>query len=113
MLMTKSEILHEIRTIRTLLAIDKEEELSEIFGNLDEISEAILDELSPTEWRGAGEFKSDVVEEQNTSDSTFDRRIDSLLDRNLIEKTGNGPGTEYRLTGLYDAGELVLKNKDD
>jgi len=111
--MTDSEVVRELRTIRTLLAIDKEDELSEIFGDLDEISEAILDELSSTKWRGAEEFKSDVVEAQDTSNSTFERRVDSLLDRNLIEDKGNSSGTEYRLTGLYDAGELVLRNKDD
>jgi hypothetical protein len=108
--MTESQVVRELRTIRTLLAIDKEDELSDIFGDLDEISKAILAEFSSTEWRGAGEFKSDIVEEQDSSDRTVERRVDSLLERNLIEKKGNGPGTEYRLTGLYDVGRLVLDN---
>jgi len=108
--MTESEMVRELRTIRTLLAIDKADELSKIFGDLDEISKAILDKLSSTEWRRVGEFKSDIVEEQDSSNSTFERRIDSLIDRNLVEKKGNGPSTEYRLTGLYDAGQLVLEN---
>jgi len=107
--MTESEMVRELRTIRTLLAIDKKDELSEIFGDSDEISETILDKLSSTEWRRAGELKSDVAEEHDSSNRTVNRRVDSLLDRNLIEKKGNSRATEYRLTGLYDAGRLVLE----
>lgn len=107
--MTEDELARELRTIRTLLAIDKEEKLHEIFDDLDKVEKAILNEFSSTEWRGTGEFKSELAEEQNTSVRTVDRRIDSLLDGNLVERKGNSSGTEYRLTGLYDAGRLVLE----
>jgi len=107
--MPESEIVRELRTIRTLLAIDKDDELSDIFGDLDEISEEILAELSSTEWRGAKEFKSDISEEHDTSKRTVERRVDSLLNRNLIENRGDGSATKYRLTGLHDAGQLVLE----
>jgi DNA-binding MarR family transcriptional regulator len=107
--MIEDKLAHELRTIQTLLVIDKKEELHEIFGDLDKVEKAILNKFSSTEWRGTGEFKSELAEEQNTSVRTVDRRIDSLLDRNLVEKKGNSSGTEYRLTGLYDAGQLVLE----
>lgn len=107
--MTDSEVVRELKTIRTLIALDKEEKLADIFSEIDDIQHDITNELSPTEWRKASEFKSDIADMHDTSNKTVERRLDSLIDHSLVERKGKGAGTKYRLTGLYDAAELVLE----
>ncbi|WP_081603269.1 MULTISPECIES: winged helix-turn-helix domain-containing protein [unclassified Haloferax] len=102
--MSDEEILAELRTIRTLLALDKDEELNEILSGLDEIEEEIVETVGD-EWDGLS--ASEVANEYDVGDRTVRRRIRSLEEANLIEKRGSGRGTEYRKTGLIRAAKLV------
>lgn len=105
--MSDEEILAELRTIRTLLALDKEEEMGEILNDLDEVEQEIIDRLDK-EWTTFS--TSEVAEECDVGTSTVGRRVSNLEEVNLIEKRGNGRGTEYRETGLLRAAKLVSSN---
>lgn len=105
--MSEEEILAELRTIRTLLALDKEEELNGILNGLDEVEEEIIERVSD-EWEGLS--SSEIADECDVGDRTVQRRIGSLEEANLIEKRGSGRGTEYRETGLLRAAELVTSD---
>lgn len=102
--MTDEEILTELRTIRTLLALNKEEELNGILNGLDEVEQAIIERVGD-EWDGLS--SSEIADECDVGDRTVQRRIGNLEEANLIEKHGSGRGTEYRETGLLRAAELV------
>lgn len=105
--MTAEEILAELRTIRTLLALDKEEELDEIMNNLDEVEQAIIKKLDNA-WGSLP--TSEIAEECNVANRTVQRRIKRLEKSHLIEKQGNVGGREYRETGLLRAAELVCSD---
>jgi len=102
--MSEEQILAELRTIRTLLALDKMEELNEIMNGLDEVEQEIIERVG-NEWDGLS--SSEIADECDVGDRTVQRRIGSLEETNLIEKRGNGRGTEYRETRLLRAAELV------
>jgi DNA-binding MarR family transcriptional regulator len=104
--MSDEEILVELRTIRTLLALDKEEEMHGILSELGEVEQAIIDRLDD-EWTTFS--TSEVAEKCDVGTSTVGRRVSNLEEANLIEKRGSGRGTEYRETGLLRAAELVSK----
>ena len=105
--MSDEETLAELRTIRTLLALDKEEELNRILNGLDEVEEEIVERIGD-EWGGLS--FSAVADECDVSDRTVQRRTRNLEEANLIEKRGSGRGTEYRETGLLRAAELVTSD---
>jgi len=105
--MTDEDILSELRTIRTLLAFDKQDELSEIIEALDEEQKVFLDELEAS-WTSVS--TKAVAEEADVSKRTVQRGVGELVEMNLIQKQGNGRGTKYRTTGLYKAAELVTDN---
>lgn len=102
--MTEEQILSELRTIRTLLALNKEEELNGILNDLDEVEQAIIERVSD-EWDDLS--SAEIADEYDVTDRTVQRRIGDLEEANLIEKRGSGRGTEYRETGLLRAAELV------
>lgn len=102
--MSEEEILAELRTIRTLLAFNKEEKLDSIMGSLDEVEQNITEEVDE-EWGSLS--TSEIADGCDVTDRTVQRRVGSLEESNLIEKRGNGAGTEYRETGLLKAAELV------
>lgn len=105
--MTDEEILAELRTIRTLLALDKEERLRELTPELSEIQKTILDELDYSEWRSLP--TSDIAESHNTSTTTVRNHRDELVENSMVFQNGTGSGTEYRKTGLLrSAVELGL-----
>lgn len=101
--MSDEEILAELRTIRTLLALDKKEELNGILNGLDEVEQAIIEKVGD-EWNGLS--TSEIADELDVGDRTVQRRIGDLEEANLIEKRGSGRGTEYRETGLLRAADL-------
>lgn len=102
--MSDEEILAELRTIRTLLALDKEEELNRILNGLDEVEEEIIERVSD-EWSRIS--SSEIADEHDVADRTVQRRIGNLEEANLIERRGSAGGTEYRETGLLRAAELI------
>lgn len=102
--MTEGKILAELRTIRTLLSIDKEQRLNEMTSGLSDIQEQVLDELAE-EWSAIP--TSDIAEQHDVSKRTVQRQVGELEEMNLVEKKGAGGGTEYRTTGLSRAAELV------
>lgn len=105
--MTDEDILAELRTIRVLLSIDKEEELDEILNSLDEVEKTIVEWVGD-EWDSLP--TSEIAESCNVGDRTVQRRVNSLEESYIIEKQGNGAGTEYRETGLLRAAELISSN---
>jgi predicted transcriptional regulator len=103
--MTDEDILSELRTIRTLLTLDKEERLIELLEDLDEVQEDILEELEYRDWSSG--FKENVAESRDVSKRTVQRGISDLIEKNLVEKRGAGRGVEYRKSGLMRAANLV------
>lgn len=91
--MSDEEVLAELRTIRTLLALEREEKMSEILNDLDEVERAIMGRLDG-EWTSFS--TSEVAEECGVGTSTIGRRVSNLEEANLIERRGSGRSTEYR-----------------
>jgi len=102
--MSNEEILAELRTIRTLLALDKEEELNGILNGLDDVEQALVEEIDD-EWGSLP--TEEIAEECDVGERTVRRRISDLQETHLIERQGNGSGTKYRETGLLRAAELI------
>lgn len=105
--MTNEEILAELRTIRTLLVLDKEEELDGILNGLSEVQQKIIEEVND-EWNTLP--TSEIADECDVSTNTVRRGAGDLIERHLIERRGRGSGTEYRETGLLRAVELTPSN---
>ncbi|GAB3679661.1 hypothetical protein GCM10028857_01340 [Salinarchaeum chitinilyticum] len=103
--MTDEKILSELRTIRTLLALDKEERLNERLNGHSDIQEQVLDQLSDENW--AQLPTADLADEHDVSKKTIQNHVGDLIDDGLIERKGQGGGIEYRKTGLLSAAELV------
>lgn len=103
--MVDQEILMELRTIKTLLAIDKWEELEELTSDFSDLQEHILGLLGSYEWRSLS--SSDLAEEFDTGTTTISEHRTELVERNLVEKRGSGRGAEYRITGLLGCAELL------
>ncbi|MFC6757686.1 MULTISPECIES: DeoR family transcriptional regulator [Haloarcula] len=102
--MTNEEILAELRTIRTLLALEKEEELNGILNGLDEVEQALVGEIDD-EWGSLA--TEEIAEECDVGERTVRRRVGNLEEIHLIERQGNRSGTKYRETGLLRAAELI------
>lgn len=103
--MSEDEILAELRTIRALLALGKEDELQGIIDDLTDLRHHVLEELDE-DWQSIE--TSEIADEFDVSTRHVQRELSSLVDANLIEKRGSGRGTEYRASGLWSAAELVL-----
>lgn len=102
--MSEDEILSELRTIRTLLALDKGDELKDIISDLDQIQHDALDEIGET-WTSVA--TDEIAEAHGVSVRTVQRRIGVIKSKNLIEQKGSRSGAEYRATGLLKAARLV------
>lgn len=106
--MTEEQIISELRTIRTLLAFERKQELGDIIDDLSEIQERILKEIESEGWSSIQ--TSEIANEYDVSKRTVQNHLGRLIDENLVEKQGEGRGTEYRKTGLLRAAELVTTN---
>lgn len=105
--MTQDEILTELRTIRALLALDKEDRLRELTPELSDIQYSIIDELDYSEWNALP--TSDIANNHDTHANTVRNHRDELLENNMIIHSGSGSGTKYRKTGQFrSAQELGL-----
>ncbi|WP_436906710.1 hypothetical protein [Halosimplex marinum] len=109
--MTDEEVLKELKTIRTLLAMDKGEELEELTTDLSNIQRHILDMLHYSEWRPIS--TSEVSDELDVGNTTVREHRYELEDKNLINKRGEKRGAEYRKTGLLRAAESLGMLKDN
>lgn len=103
--MSEEQILEELRTIRTLLAIDKEDDLNELTTNLSEIQKHILNELDFTEWRSLS--TSNIAETFDCGTTTVRNHRSELEEKNLITKDGDKRGAKYRKTGLLRSAEQI------
>lgn len=103
--MIEQETLMELRTIKTLLAIDKREDLEELTEDFTPIQEHILGILDPYEWNRLP--TSEIADEMDTHANTVRRHRADLEERNLVEKRGDDGGAEYRVTGLLGCAELL------
>lgn len=103
--MTDKEILTELRTIRTLLTLEKEDRLEEIVSELSDIQEDILDELDYNEWRRG--FSAELAESHDVSKRHVQRETKDLVAKGLLERQGSGSGTEYRKSALMRAANLI------
>lgn len=103
--MSDEEILEELRTIRALLTLGKEDELRGILHDLSDIQQHIIEELDE-DWQSID--TSEVADEFDVSTRHVQREMGSLVEANLINKQGAGRGTEYRKTGLTNAADLVI-----
>lgn len=103
--MTDEEILKELKTIRTLLAMDKEDDLEELTTELSDTQSHILESLNYSEWRSIP--TSEVADELGVGNATIRRHRSELEDKNLINKRGEKGGAEYRKTGLLRAAESL------
>lgn len=64
----------------------------------DKVNAAILDVA--TKWTPAGKLTSAVKQKTRQSSATIGRRLATLVDESVLEKSGGGPTTAYRATGL-------------
>lgn len=103
--MSDSEILSELRTISALLMLEKEERLGEMIADISDIQEDVLDELEYGEWTGG--FTDEIADAHEVSKRQVQREIKDLVAKNLVDRQGSGPGTEYRKSGLFRAADLV------
>ena len=103
--MIEEETLMELRTIKTLLAIDKRDEIEDLTAEFSPIQEEILNRLDSYEWRSLA--TSEIAEITDVSNVTVRDHRSDLEDRNLVEKRGSGSGAEYRVTGLLGCAELL------
>jgi predicted ArsR family transcriptional regulator len=101
--MAQEEILTELRTIRTLLALDKEERLRELTPELSDTQHSILDELDYSEWNTLP--TSDIADDHDIHANTVRDHRDELVENSMIFQSGSGSGTEYRKTGLFRSAE--------
>lgn len=101
----EQELVMELRTIKTLLAIDKKDKLEELTEEFTPIQEHILGILDPYEWRSLP--TSDIADEMEVGNRSVRDHRSNLEDRNLVEKRGDGRGAEYRITGLLGCAELL------
>lgn len=95
--MMEEEAIMELRTIKTLLSIDKREELNAIASEFTPIQREILGYLDPYEWKGLP--TSDIADEMETSPNTVRNHRSDLEERNIVEKRGDDGGAEYRISG--------------
>lgn len=96
--MTDEELLSELRTIRLLLSIDKEEEIEQLVTGLSEKQKHILSQLSYSEWRSIS--TSEIADQFDVGTTTVRNHRSELEEKNLIAKKGQGKGAVYRKTGL-------------
>lgn len=94
------ELLEELRSIRALLMMDKQDDLEELGASINEEQSRILEELSYTEWVKSSDIKDEITNELGVSGKTFNRRMSDLEQEGLVEKEGQKSGTRYRKTGL-------------
>lgn len=97
---TEEEILEELRSIRALLMMDRQDQLKGLGESLNDDQLAILEELSYDDWIKSANIKDEITEEIEISGRTFNRRINVLEEKGLIEKEGQTRDTKYRKTGL-------------
>jgi len=64
----------------------------------DKVNAAILD--AATKWTPAGKLTSAVKQKTKQSSATIGRRLATLVEQGVLEKSGGGPTTAYRATGL-------------
>jgi len=103
--MTQEELLEELRTIRTLLAIDKEDDIEKLVGELSDVQQHILEELSFSEWRPLS--SSEIADSFGCSGNKVRNHRSDLVERHLIAKEGVKRGATYRKTGLLRAAEQM------
>lgn len=103
--MTEDDILNELRTIRTLLTLEKEDRLQEIAGDLSDIQRGVIQQLDYEEWNRG--FSEDIAEEHDVTKRHVQRETKELVERNLAERQGAASGTEYRKTPLLRAIDLA------
>lgn len=103
--MAEEEILKELRTLRTLVAIDKEEDLKDLTSDLSDLQRHILNHLDFTEWQSLS--TSEIAESFECGTTKVRNHRSRLENRNLIAKKGEGSGAKYRKTGLLRSAEQI------
>lgn len=94
------ELLEELRSIRALLMMDKQDALEEMGEGIDDEQLRILEELSYDEWVKSSDIKDVITDDLGISGRTFTRRVKDLEQKGFLEKEGQKSGTKYRKTGL-------------
>lgn len=101
------DILSELRTIRQLLTLEKENRLEEMVGGLSDIQQDVINELKYVEWERG--FSEEIADAHDVSKRQVQRETKDLVEKNLIKRKGAASGTEYRKSALFRAADLANK----
>lgn len=98
--MTNEDIGRRLDTIIGILQLAHREAIENARTAIrdDKVNAAILDVA--TKWTPAGKLRSAVKQKTKQSSATISRRLATLVDHGVLEKSGGGPTTAYRATGL-------------
>jgi hypothetical protein len=96
-----SEVLKRLDTIIAVLQLAFKDRIDVARQQIinDPIAAEIL-ELAANGWIEAGDLKRQVALKSQQSERTVGRRIAGLVAQRVLEQTGSGPRTRYRVTGL-------------
>jgi hypothetical protein len=97
---TEADITKRLDRVIAILQLAHREEISRARAAIrsDEVDAAILDLAA--EWIPAGKLTKDVQRKTKRASSTVRGHITDLVRDGLLEKSGGGPTTAYKATGL-------------
>jgi hypothetical protein len=98
--MTNEDIEQRLNTIIAILQLAHRDAIENARKAIrgDKVNAAILD--ATTKWTPAGKVTSAVRQKTKQSSATIGRRLATLVDQGVLDKSGGGPTTTYRATGL-------------
>jgi hypothetical protein len=94
------EVLRRLDRIDAILRLAFREEIAEARKAIrsDAANAAILD--AAEDWTPAGELTTVACRQTGQSARNIRNKIPVLLEQGVLEKSGGGPSTAYRATGL-------------
>ena len=98
--MTDEDIGRRLDTIIAILQLAHRDAIENARTAIreDNVNAAILD--AATKWTPAGKLTQAVKQKTKQSSATIGRRLARLVDQGVLEKSGGGPTTAYRATGV-------------
>jgi DNA-binding transcriptional ArsR family regulator len=99
--MTNEDIVRRLDKLIAILQLAHHEDIEGGRARIrqNETNAAIL-ELTATQKAPAGKLIQAVKKKTGESERTITRRITSLVDQGALERSGGGPTTAYKATGL-------------
>lgn len=98
--MADEDIVRRLDTVIAILQLAHRDEIESARSAIrsDKVNATILD--MTTERTPAGKLAKAVGQKTKQSPATISRRLATLVEQGALEKSGGGPTTAYRATGL-------------